>query len=89
MKGWLFYRFEQIPDEKAFKAQYRQILDTLPVDAATVQAIVQEANTAFGLNMKMFRELEGNLVKAIGIMLYNSIVRGRQKGSTELAPATE
>jgi heme oxygenase len=88
-EGVAFYRFEQIPDEKAFKAQYRQILDTLPVDAATVQAIVQEANAAFGLNMKMFQELEGNLVKAIGIMLYNSIVRGRQKGSTELAPATE
>ncbi|APB35112.1 Heme oxygenase superfamily [Gloeomargarita lithophora Alchichica-D10] len=88
-EGVAFYRFEQIPDEKAFKVQYRQILDTLPVDEAMVQAIVQEANAAFGLNMKMFQELEGNLVKAIGIMLYNTITRGRQKGSTDLAPATE
>jgi len=90
-EGVAFYHFEHIPDEKAFKACYRQTLDALPVDAAMVTAIVHEANRAFGLNMRMFRELEGNLIKAIGIMLYNSLTRGRQKGSTEteLAPATE
>jgi heme oxygenase len=90
-EGVVFYHFEHIPDEKAFKARYRQTLDALPVDAAMVTAIVHEANRAFGLNMRMFRELEGNLIKAIGIMLYNSLTRGRQKGSTEteLAPATE
>ncbi|MEN9214383.1 MAG: heme oxygenase (biliverdin-producing) [Gloeomargarita sp. DG02_4_bins_56] len=88
-EGVAFYRFEQISDEKAFKARYREILDTLPVDEATVRAIVDEANAAFALNMKMFQELEGNLIKAIGIMLYNALTRGRQKGSTELAPATE
>ncbi|MCS6782393.1 MAG: heme oxygenase (biliverdin-producing) [Gloeomargarita sp. SKYBB_i_bin120] len=90
-EGVAFYRFERIPDEKAFKAHYRRTLDSLPVDKDMVNAIVQEANHAFGLNMRMFRELEGSLIKAIGVMLYNALTRGRQRGSTEddLAPATE
>ncbi|MEY3221897.1 MAG: hypothetical protein RLZZ203_753, partial [Cyanobacteriota bacterium] len=32
-------------------------------------------------------ELEGNLIKAIGIMVYNTLTRKRTKGSTELATA--
>jgi heme oxygenase len=44
-------------------------LDELPIDDATATRIVDEANAAFGLNMKLFQELEGNLVKAIGQML--------------------
>jgi heme oxygenase len=37
--------------------------------------------------MKMFQELEGNLIKAIGIMVYNAMTRKRTKGSTELVTA--
>ena len=54
------------------------------VDAATADAIVEEANDAFGINMELFKELEGNLVKAIGVMLFNSLTGGRRRGSTEL-----
>lgn len=86
-EGTAFYEFADIPDEKQFKQQYRQALDDLPLDDATVDRIVEEANAAFGMNMKMFQELEGNLVKAIGQMLFNSITRRRTRGSTELAPA--
>lgn len=86
-EGTAFYEFETISDEKGFKAQYRQALDEAPVDQATAEAIVNEANDAFGLNMKMFKELEGNLIKAIGQMLFNSLTRRRQRGSTELATA--
>ena len=39
------------------------------------------------MNMKMFQELEGNLIKAIGIMVYNTLTRRRGRGSTELATA--
>ncbi len=85
--GVAFYEFADIPDEKAFKANYRQTLDELPIDDAMCDRIVDEANSAFGMNMKMFQELEGNLIKAIGIMLYNSITRRRTSGSTELATA--
>jgi heme oxygenase (biliverdin-producing, ferredoxin) len=84
-EGIAFYEFKDIPDEKAFKAQYRQALDELPIDEATADQIVDEANAAFGMNMKLFQELEGNLIKAIGQMLYNTLTRRRTRGSTELA----
>ncbi|WP_066379219.1 MULTISPECIES: heme oxygenase (biliverdin-producing) [unclassified Anabaena] len=86
-QGTAFYEFDEISDEKAFKAKYRQSLDELPIDDATGDRIVEEANAAFGMNMKMFQELEGNLIKAIGTMLYNTLTRRRTRGSTELATA--
>ncbi len=86
-QGTAFYEFAEITNEKEFKAKYRQALDELPIDEATADRIVDEANAAFGTNMKMFQELEGNLIKAVGIMLYNSLTRRRARGSTELATA--
>ncbi|MBE7384566.1 MAG: heme oxygenase (biliverdin-producing) [Leptolyngbya sp. SIO1E4] len=86
-EGTAFYEFETINDEKAFKATYRQSLDEIEVDEATAEQIVEEANDAFGLNMEMFQELEGNLVKAIGQMLFNTLTNRRRRGSTELATA--
>ncbi|NEQ95796.1 MAG: heme oxygenase (biliverdin-producing) [Cyanothece sp. SIO2G6] len=81
--GTAFYEFPTIQDEKAFKNMYRAAMDDLPVDEATAERIVDEANDAFGMNMKLFNELEGNLVKAIGQMLFNTLTRRRTKGSTE------
>ncbi|MDB9318981.1 MULTISPECIES: heme oxygenase (biliverdin-producing) [Cyanophyceae] len=73
-QGTAFYEFADITDEKAFKAKYRQTLDELPLDDTTGDRIVDEANDAFGMNMKMFQELEGNLIKSIGVMLFNSLL---------------
>ena len=86
-EGTAFYEFEQIPDEKAFKNKYRQAMDELPIDMATAEKIVDEANAAFGRNMELFEELEGNLIKAIGVMLFNTLTRRRSRGSTELVTA--
>ncbi|MEL6137488.1 MAG: heme oxygenase (biliverdin-producing) [Cyanobacteria bacterium J06626_23] len=86
-EGVAFYEFPTIPDEGAFKDRYRESIDAAPVDEATADRIVEEANDAFGINMELFKELEGNLVKAIGQMLFNSLTRGRRRGSTELATA--
>jgi heme oxygenase len=86
--GTAFYNFENIPDEKAFKVQYRQALDELNVDQATADQIVVEANDAFKLNMKMFQELEGNLIKAIGQMFFNSVTRRRNRGNSDKDLAT-
>lgn len=86
-QGTAFYEFKEIPEEKAFKQQYRQVLDELPIDEATADRIVDEANATFGMNMKLFQELEGNLIKAIGQMLFNTLTRRRASGSTELATA--
>lgn len=74
-EGTSFYEFDAIADEKAFKDQYRQALNNLPIEQATADRIVDEANDAFGLNMKLFKELEGNLIKGIGVMLFNSLTR--------------
>ncbi|CCH66380.1 Heme oxygenase [Richelia intracellularis HH01] len=81
--GTAFYEFTDISDEKEFKNKYRQALDQLPIDNDTSNRIVDEANNAFGINMKMFQELEGNLIKAIGIMVYNALTRRRRR-NTEL-----
>ncbi|KPQ38087.1 MAG: heme oxygenase (biliverdin-producing) [Phormidium sp.] len=85
-QGTAFYEFDEIPDEKAFKAEYRQAMDSLPIDDAQADRIVDEANDAFKLNMVMFEELEGNLIKAVGQMLFNSLTRRRSRNSNE--PAT-
>lgn len=85
--GTAFYEFPEISDEKAFKANYRAALDEMPLDEATCLSIVEEANDAFGVNMKMFQELEGNLIKAIGVMVFNTLTRRRSRGSTELVTA--
>jgi len=85
--GTSFYEFEQISDEKAFKAMYRERLDAAPLEDAVTDSIVEEANDAFGMNMHMFKELEGNLVKAIGIQLFNLLTRRARRGTTELAIA--
>lgn len=86
-EGTAFYEFVDIPDAKVFKATYRQMLNELPIDEAGCNCIVAEANAAFHMNQKMFQELEGNLIEAIGRMLYNNLTRRRTRGSTELATA--
>ncbi len=86
-EGTAFYEFEDIADEKAFKDKYRQAMNELPIDQATAEKIVDEANAAFAMNMELFQELEGNLIKAVGVMLFNTLTRRRVRGSTELATA--
>ena len=81
--GLRFYEFDAIPDEKGFKANYRTTLDNLPIDQAMADRIVEEANHAFHCNMKMFQELEGNLVAAIGKVLFGFLTRRQRAGSTE------
>ena len=85
--GLRFYEFDAIEDEKAFKANYREILNQLPIDQATADRIVAEANQAFHCNMKMFQELEGNLVAAIGKVLFGFLTRRQRTGSTEAVVA--
>ncbi|MBE9046627.1 heme oxygenase (biliverdin-producing) [Pleurocapsales cyanobacterium LEGE 10410] len=86
-EGTAFYEFDDISDEKAFKDNYRQAMNELPIDRPMAEKIVDEANDAFAMNMKLFQELEGNLIKAIGVMLFNTLTRRRTRGGTELATA--
>lgn len=81
--GLRFYEFDLIDDEKAFKAVYSSKLDSLPIDQPMADLIVEEANYAFKCNMEMFKELEGNLIAAIGTVLFRFLTRRKLKGSTE------
>ena len=81
--GVNFYNFDTIEDEKAFKAMYRAKMNSLPIDEAAAERIVEEANHAFGLNMHVFKELEGNLIVAIGKTLFGFLTSRQRAGSTE------
>ncbi|MBW4633903.1 MAG: heme oxygenase (biliverdin-producing) [Iphinoe sp. HA4291-MV1] len=84
-EGTSFYNFEQIPDKTAFKDKYRQALDSLPIDNATADRIVAEANYAFRLNMQMAQELEQTIIQAIGQIMFNSLTNTNNPGTTELS----
>jgi heme oxygenase len=85
-EGTAFYDFAEIEDTKAFKATYRQALNDLPVDEAEILKIVAEANFAFKLNMALFQELEGNLMQALGQLLFKQLVHPRQPQLTSWPP---
>jgi len=82
-KGLHFYQFDQITDQKDFKDKYKNNLDSLPIDQSMADLIVDESNKAYQYNMKIFKELEGNLIAAIGIVLFRFLSKRKVKGSTE------
>ena len=71
--GLAFYEFDEIPDGKEFKTKYRAAMDNLPIDESQKDAIVDEANIAFKLNMKMFEEIEGDSLRGFINLLWGSI----------------
>ena len=74
-QGTSFYIFESIEDDSTFKQIYRDALNNIPVSEEKVGQIISEANIAFHLNMKMFQELNFNIIK-IMIMLLTSTMKG-------------
>jgi len=56
--GVQFYIFRRIKDHKKFKDMYRARLDNLKADVEMADRMVVEANLAFGLNTRMFQELD-------------------------------
>ena len=81
--GLNFYDFQSIEDEKLFKKSYSETLNKLPIDQNIADNIVDEANEAFAYNMNMFKELEGNLIAALGKIVFNFLTKKVRKGSTE------
>ena len=82
--GLNFYEFNLIDNEKDFKEKYSQTLNKLPINQATADQIIDEANQAFTYNMKMFNELEGNLIAVLGKIVFNYLTKKVRKGSTEI-----
>ncbi|MBT3161720.1 biliverdin-producing heme oxygenase [Streptomyces sp. Vc74B-19] len=55
--GVRFYVFEDVSNPAAFKREYRELLDGVPVDDLEKQRVVAECKRAFGLNSAVFRAL--------------------------------
>ena len=72
-EGLHFYDFPMIEDAKAFKTEYRSTLDNLDLSREQKDALVEEANYAFKLNMDMFNEMKGSATKSLLILLRNTL----------------
>ena len=68
---------------REFKAQYRNALNSLPVDEELATKIVAEANYAFSLNRNVLHSLEPEVIASIGENLFAEIISESQPGSTE------
>ena len=55
--GVRFYVFDAIDNPAAFKREYRELLDALPVDEVEKQRVVEECRRAFALNTALFAGL--------------------------------
>ena len=64
-EGLHFYDFPRIEDAKAFKTNYKAVLDGLELRESEINALIAEANHAFTLNMYMFDEIQGNTLQQL------------------------
>jgi len=83
--GTAFYDFDSIPDEMAFKKIYRDSLNNIPLSDLQINQIISEANIAFNLNMKIFQELNSNLIKIMLMLLLSSMNNLRKRFSINKA----
>ena len=58
--GTAFYTFEGVPSTKDFITEWYTTLNALGISKDRQQAIVDEANLVFALNIGIFEELEGS-----------------------------
>lgn len=72
--GLNFYEFNDIRNPGPFKNKYRAAMDSLPIDQKQANDIVEEANHSFHINMRMFKELEGNWFLSLLRITWNSLV---------------
>jgi heme oxygenase len=74
--GLAFYEFEHVSNPKTFKNAYRAALDGLAVAPALADEIVEEANLAFVLNMRVFMELDVLAGDAASVPSTSSVLAG-------------
>ncbi len=79
--GTSFYDFKDIANDNIFKQKYRDSLNNIPLDSNQVTQVIAEANIAFNLNMKVFQELNSNLIKIMLMLLLSSLNNLRKKFS--------
>ncbi len=89
--GTRFYEFDDfssIAEIRVFKGQYRDALNSLPIDQVFVAEIVAEANYAFSLNCDLLHSLEPIVKANIGEKLFIEIVHEDRRGSTDDSSGT-
>ena len=89
--GTRFYEFDafaSVGEIREFKGQYRDALNSLPVDEELASKIVAEANYAFSLNRDLLHSLEPEVMAAIGEDAFAEIVSESKPGSTEQSLST-
>lgn len=65
-RGLDFYEFEEISSCAEMKQRFRRALDTLdPAEEQVQQAVCDEANRAFRLNISIFENLEGSALLSL------------------------
>ncbi|MGP1386963.1 MAG: heme oxygenase (biliverdin-producing) [Thainema sp.] len=85
-QGTGLHDFEELPTveaQRAFKGVYRDAMNSLPIDDATIQRIVDEANYAFTLNRDVVHDLEDDVRAAIGEHVFDLLTRQNIPGATE------
>jgi heme oxygenase len=59
--GTAFYRFDDIADPRAYLGAYHARMNSMPLDADTRAAVVEEGNRAFSLQIAFTDELASDL----------------------------
>lgn len=72
-KGTAFYQFDEIPSTKEFIEQWYRQLNELDLTEAQKEAIVDEGNLVFTLNIEIFEELDGSPIKALWALASSSL----------------
>lgn len=72
-KGTSFYQFDDIPSTKDYITDWYERLNRLELTDEQREAIVDEANYVFALNIAIFDELEGSPLKAMWTLAWNSM----------------
>jgi heme oxygenase (biliverdin-producing, ferredoxin) len=88
-QGTALHEFEQLPTieaKRAFKEKYRDTLNSLPLDDADIERIVDEANHAFHLNRDVVHDLEADVKALIGEHVFDLLTRQEIPGATERSP---
>jgi len=89
--GLAFYHFEHVQSFKLFKDLYRSSLNALELTDDQISDLVQEANVAFLLNMRLFEELDviDNIPGASVRPLKDVYHLSRQAPSTKASDASQ
>jgi heme oxygenase len=88
--GLAFYHFEHVTSAKKFKDLYRTALNELELTEVDITDLVHEANIAFGLNVRLFEELDvqggvpGATVRPLDHVLnFEQLVRPKKEHGSE------